>query len=291
MDIRSLRLFLHLSQTLHFAKTAQQMHVSPSTLSRCIQRLEEQVGQPILKRDNRTVTLTHAGIEFLKFARQTLDNWQSLKQQIADSSGFVTGELKLFCSVTAVYSHLPGILERFRQDYPKIEIQLTTGDPSLAVDLIQRNQVDVAITAHPDVLPEAVYFSELDEIPLLVIGPALAGSVNSLISQSQIPWAELPFILPDHGPARRRADAWFKTMEFEPKIYAKVSGHEALVSMVALGCGVGIAPSVVVDNSPVKDRITTLPSSANIEPFTIGVVAQKRRVQDPILAAFLSIVN
>ncbi|GLS84905.1 transcriptional regulator IlvY [Paraferrimonas haliotis] len=267
------------------------MHVSASTLSRCIQRLEDQVGQPLLLRDNRRVKLTSAGVEFLNFARQTLENWQSLKQKIADSSGFVTGELKLFCSVTAVYSHLPGILERFRQDYPKIEIQLTTGDPSQAVDLIQRNQVDIAVSAHPDVLPEAVHFSSLDEIPLLIIGPALPGAVSKLINEPQTPWEKLPFILPDHGPARRRADAWFKEMEFQPNIYAKVSGHEALVSMVALGCGVGITPSVVVENSPVKDRVVTINSRATIEPFTIGIVAQKRRLNDPIIAAFLSILD
>ncbi len=47
MDIRDLKLFLHLAESCHFTKTAQAMHVSPSTLSRQIQRLEEQLGHPL----------------------------------------------------------------------------------------------------------------------------------------------------------------------------------------------------------------------------------------------------
>lgn len=47
MDIRDLKLFLHLAESCHFTKTAHAMHVSPSTLSRQIQRLEESLGHPL----------------------------------------------------------------------------------------------------------------------------------------------------------------------------------------------------------------------------------------------------
>lgn len=67
MDIRTLKLYLHLCDSLHFAKTAEQMHVSPSTLSRALQRLEEEVNAKLFERDNRSVTLTHAGREFKLF--------------------------------------------------------------------------------------------------------------------------------------------------------------------------------------------------------------------------------
>ena len=61
MDLRDLKLFLHLAESCHFGRTARAMHVSPSTLSRQIQRLEEDVGHALFLRDNRTVTLTEAG--------------------------------------------------------------------------------------------------------------------------------------------------------------------------------------------------------------------------------------
>jgi hypothetical protein len=61
VDLRDLKMFLHLAESRHFGRSARAMHVSPSTLSRQIQRLEEDLGQPLFVRDNRTVTLTEAG--------------------------------------------------------------------------------------------------------------------------------------------------------------------------------------------------------------------------------------
>ena len=98
MDIRSLKLYLHLCDSLHFAKTAEQTHVSPSTLSRAMQRLEEEVGCKLLERDNRSVSLTHAGIEFKRFAEQTLSEWAQLKQRIDPQQNVLRSiEYFLFC--------------------------------------------------------------------------------------------------------------------------------------------------------------------------------------------------
>ena len=61
MDLRNLELFLHLADSLHFGKSADAMAVSPSTLSRAIQRLEQETGCILFERDNRSVRLTPAG--------------------------------------------------------------------------------------------------------------------------------------------------------------------------------------------------------------------------------------
>ena len=61
MDFKSMKMFVHLTQTLHFGKTAEANHVSTSTLSRVVQRLEDEVGCSLLHRDNRSVVLTEAG--------------------------------------------------------------------------------------------------------------------------------------------------------------------------------------------------------------------------------------
>ncbi|MCP5645114.1 LysR family transcriptional regulator, partial [Klebsiella pneumoniae] len=51
VDLRDLKTFLHLAESRHFGRSARAMHVSPSTLSRQIQRLEEDLGQPLFVRD------------------------------------------------------------------------------------------------------------------------------------------------------------------------------------------------------------------------------------------------
>ncbi|MDE9558153.1 LysR family transcriptional regulator, partial [Xenorhabdus bovienii] len=93
------------------------MHVSPSTLSRQIQRLEELLGHPLFLRDNRTVKLTIAGEQLKQFAQQTLLQYKQLQNSLNHQSPSLTGELRLFCSVTAAYSHLPQVLDKFRAEH------------------------------------------------------------------------------------------------------------------------------------------------------------------------------
>ncbi|WP_298773643.1 HTH-type transcriptional activator IlvY [uncultured Shewanella sp.] len=290
MDIRTIKLYLHLCDSLHFTKTAQAMHVSPSTLSRTMQRLEEEVGAQLFRRDNRSVSLTNAGIEYRHFAEQTLNNWGKLKTKIDPKQDLLRGRLNLFCSVTAAYSHLPGLLDRFRREHPLVEIALTTGDAANAIHEVSQNRTDIAITALPEPFPESLHFAKIDNIPLTIIAPTIRCKVQELLNESYLPWDRLPFIVPEHGPGRIRIDNWFRKLGLIPNIYAQVSGHEAIASMVALGCGVSITPEVVIKNSPVRDRIQLLPSPIPIAPFELGCCCKIKRQSDPVISAFLKTI-
>ncbi|MBU9825499.1 HTH-type transcriptional activator IlvY [Rahnella perminowiae] len=289
MDLRDLKLFLHLAESRHFGRSSKAMHVSPSTLSRQIQRLEEELGQPLFQRDNRTVQLTSAGEQLKNFAQQTLLHYQQLRSGLDQHGPTLSGELRLFCSVTAAYSHLPPILDRFRAQHPLVEIKLTTGDAADAVEKVQSTEADLGIAGRPESLPGSVDFTQIGEIPMILISPSLPCAVRTQVSEPHPDWSQTPFILPEHGPARKRIDVWFKRNRLSnPLIYATVSGHEAIVSMVALGCGIALIPSVVVDNSPepVRNRISILDNVTLGAPLELGVCVQKKRLNEPLIDAF-----
>lgn len=293
MDLRDLKLCLHLAESRHFGRSARAMHVSPSTLSRQIQRLEEDLGQPLFLRDNRTVTLTDAGEELRQFAQQTLLQYQQLRHTLGQHGPSLSGELRLFCSVTAAYSHLPPILDRFRAEHPLVEIKLTTGDAADAVDKVQGTEADIAIAGRPATLPASIGFMPLGLIPLILIAPALPCPVRSQATQPDPDWSQIPFILPDQGPARQRIDLWFRRQRIpNPLIYATVSGHEAIVSMVALGCGIALLPDVVLENSPepIRNRILELDNVEMVAPFELGICVQKKRLNEPLIDAFWSLM-
>ncbi|MQL49484.1 HTH-type transcriptional activator IlvY [Photorhabdus khanii] len=289
MDIRDLKLFLHLAESCHFGRTAKAMHVSPSTLSRQIQRIEDILGHSLLLRDNRTVKLTFAGEQFKQFSQQTLLQYQQLQHSLNQQSPSLSGELRLFCSVTAAYSHLPQILDSFRAEHPLVEIKLTTGDAADAVNKVQSNDADLGIAGKPEKLPDNVSFTKIGEIPLVLITPSLPCTVRALATQECPDWNNIPFILPEHGPSRKRIEFWFRHHKINnPLIYATVSGHEAIVSMVALGCGVALIPNVVVENSPepVRSRISLLDNISLVEPFELGICVQRKRLNEPLIKAF-----
>ena len=293
MDLRDLKLFLHLAESRHFGRSARAMHVSPSTLSRQIQRLEEDLGQTLFLRDNRTVTLTDAGDQLRQFAQQTLLQYQQLRHAIGQNGPSLSGELRLFCSVTAAYSHLPPILDRFRAEHPLVEIKLTTGDPADAVEKVQSAEADIAIAGRPETLPASIDFMPLCEIPLVLIAPALPCPVRSQATQPDPDWSQIPFILPDQGPTRQRIDLWFRRRRIpNPLIYATVAGHEAIVSMVALGCGIALLPDVVLENSPepIRNRILELENIEIVAPLELGVCVQRKRLNEPLISAFWSLL-
>ena len=69
MDLRELELFLQLSDSLSFTRTAEQRHMSLSAVSRTVQRMESELGCRLFERDQRSVRLSAAGHRFENYAR------------------------------------------------------------------------------------------------------------------------------------------------------------------------------------------------------------------------------
>jgi LysR family positive regulator for ilvC len=86
--------------------------------------------------------------------------------------------------------------------------------------------------------------------------------------------------------ARERLDNWFREQKIRPNIYAEVKGNEAIVSMVSLGFGVGVLPKIVVDNSPLADRVEPFKEQPDLGPYSMGICVMEKRLKSPILNAF-----
>ncbi|TCS36422.1 HTH-type transcriptional activator IlvY [Reinekea marinisedimentorum] len=286
MDLRALRQFIHLSQTLHYGKTSEAMHVSPSTLSRSIARLEDELGATLFERDNRTVVLTQAGRQFREFAEATLAHWQDLKHRLKNNPVELTGQIRLYCSVTATYSFMSDLLTIFRREFPNIEVILETGDAAQAIQKVMDDEADLAVAPLPDQLPNPLLFKSLVHTPLEFIVPNSDGPVDALLTQAPVPWGQVPFVMAEFGLARKRLDQWFRSQSIKPNIYAQVAGHEAIVAMVGLGLGVGVVPRLVIENSPLKDKIRVLDVERPLQPFDVGICVLNRRLQDPLVNAF-----
>src|SRR5262245_5071413 len=127
MQLDSLRHFVDLARTLHFGQSSRNCRLSQSALTRSIQRLEQELGVVLLRRDNRSVALTPEGARVERYARDVLAGFEQLQAELKAGKDRVTGSLSLFCSVTAAHSFLPTLLSRFRQAYPQVTIDLQTG--------------------------------------------------------------------------------------------------------------------------------------------------------------------
>ena len=289
MDHDALRLFLHLARTLRFLQTSRECHISPSALSRAIQRLERDVGCRLFERDRRTVRLTPEGTRFVEHARDAVERWDAVTRELRGRATALEGTIAIFASVTACQSFLPGMLSGFRQRFPDIHIRLETGYAADALEMLAEGRVDVTVAALPDRIPAPLIARVLLHTPLVVVAPSSPCEVQRLVARRPLSpsiWSELPIVLPASGLARASADRWFRRKRITPRIYGEVSGSEAILSLVSLGCGAGIVPRIVMDKSPLRAQVRALEVEPEIGEFRVGVCTQRRKLQSPLVKAF-----
>lgn len=277
-DHRELRLFLHLAQTLNFGRTSLDCHVSPATLTRTVQRLEADLGHRLFERGPRGVSLTPEGHRFREYAVQALELWRSYREEHPDPAR-LTGRLALFATVTACQALLPDLLAPFRAAHPQVRLDLRTGDAAAALARLDEGEVDAVVAGIPARLPE----------PL--ISRTVAVSQLVLVTARGLPDPQLdgPFVLPHRGLVREAADRWFRARGATPDVVCEPDGHEGLLTLVALGCGTGVVPRLVLEHSAVRDRLTVVPTDPAPDVLPIGLCVRRADLRRPLVAALWSV--
>lgn len=291
MDTHDLQVFVNLTNTLHFGRAGDLSHLSRSAMTRTIQRLESEVGAALFRRDNRRVSLTPAGQTLRRYATDILLRWREGMDHARQENEHLQGELRLYASVTACYTILPEILSRFRAGYPMVNIALRTGDAASALRRVRTEDIDVSVAALPDELPAEIHAIVVADTPLVFVGPNIDCEVKRLVDEGIHRWDTVPLIVAEKGLARERLDSWYRDHGIRPRIYAQVSGNEAILAMVSLGFGLGVVPRLVLSQSPVRAEITEIPDSPDLSPYEVAVVTQSARADSPIIRAFLSQVT
>ena len=285
MDIRELEIFLTVAELLHFGRASQVCNLSPSALTRTIQRMEEKLEQPLFLRDNRTVTLSPAGERLKAYARLCLQEWQGFRSTLKNEQA-VAGTLSIYASITAVYSLLPQLLESYRDRYPDVQLSLRTGAAEQAVAQVQSGEIDLAVAAFPDRQRSSIEFLPIATIPLIFIAPRHAAAAEIPLKGGRLDLSRAPLVLPQTGLSRRRLDQWLKDHRISPNITSEVSGNEAIIAMVRLGCGVGVVPQLVLERSPFRDEVVILENAPRLQPYEVGLCTSKRSLQRPSVSAF-----
>jgi LysR family positive regulator for ilvC len=107
----------------------------------------------------------------------------------------------------------------------------------------------------------------------------------------EIDWSGIPFIVPERGITKEMLDAWFREQGIRPRIYAQVAGHEAIVAMVSLGLGVGIAPQLVIEASGMASRISQISVPLGLPALTVGLCSLGQRLASPLVKSFWDVAG
>jgi DNA-binding transcriptional LysR family regulator len=126
LDLRKVRYFVAVADTLHFGRAAEQLHIAQPVLSRQIRALEHDLGAPLFTRDSHGVVLTDAGTQLLTDAGPLLASADAARRRV---TGAARGGRRLMVGFRAGIAVAPAVQ------------QFATGHPDVLVD-VQRIEAD-----------------------------------------------------------------------------------------------------------------------------------------------------
>ena len=278
IDLKDAAAFLRLCETSNLTRTATLCNVSPSTLSRTLNKLEKDLNAKLCIRDKKGIFITEAGRKFEAFARKTLNDFSKLESELDTGLGAISGVIKIYCSVTASYLFIPRLLNELHLTAPNLEIKLETGDPADALHKLDDPKTDFVISAMPNEIPYNIQYADLVAFPLILIAPKKPRfSLNTDLNNLDL--EQVPFVMPEKGQLRYEVEKYLNSQEITPHIYSEVSGHEAIVSLTALGFGVSVVPRLVYEISPFKNDVVVI-RDIPWSNFRIALCNLKSRAND-----------
>lgn len=155
MELRQLRYFAKVAETLNFSDAARQLFITQSTLSHQIKQLELELNTQLFERDNHKVALTEVGLEILPHVQQTLYSAETCVERISDLQKLFTGTLNI--GVTFSFSSiLTETLMDFMHQYPKVEVNIFYKTMEELMDMLKQQKVDFVLAFKPTQMYENI---------------------------------------------------------------------------------------------------------------------------------------
>ena len=247
MDLRQLRYFTHIVESGSLSKASRQLFIAQPALSQQLNKLEEEVGRPLLKRSSRGVAPTENGLALYHHARFMLRQLEQAMSIARQESGAVHGMVSVGLPATTVAALGLPLVRRVRERYPSILLNVVEGMSGHLGQMMRMGQLDLAVLFSGDVASDVSVDLLLEE-ELFVLLPRhspLVAARRKSISIAEA--AALPLILPtgEHG-LRRRIAAEFDQRNLSPHVVAEIDSLSLLMNCVYEGIGATIKPMAAV---------------------------------------------
>jgi len=250
IELRHLRYFLAVADTLHFGQAAERLGMSQPPLSQQIRQLEQLIGAQLFVRSHRRVQLTEAGTLLQQQARALLLQVDATVEQVQRVQRGERGELHIgLTRATPLSAQIPRAIFDYRQRYPQVRLQLREMNTLQQIDALLEGELDVGIIRRRTLPPELVAHSLFTD-PLAVVlhrqHPALRGRdpANTVLALEQL--AHEPFVAFHRSAGAGIHDhmiALCAAAGFTPRIVQEAGEASTLISLAAAGLGAAILPA------------------------------------------------
>jgi DNA-binding transcriptional LysR family regulator len=281
MELRHLQYLVSVVDEGGFTRAAEALHIAQPGVSSQLKQLERELGQPLLDRTGRTVTLTAAGEAVLPYARAALAAAAGVRQAIDELTGLMTGRLALgtVASFSSPAFGLPRLIADFHLAHPGIDLTLTESPTEPLLDELRAGRIDVAFLGLRTVPPHGLSTEVLWTDEVVAAGPDLPETITvaDLVDRTV-------YTFPTWTSIRIAFDEACEQAAFHPRVALETTAPPILVDLAARAGGVAVLPaSAVPDHThftpPLQSRIAMAwRSDAPTSPAAKAFLAHARRV-------------
>lgn len=279
MDLRQLRHFVTLAQTLNYRQAAEQLHMSQPPLSQSIRKLEDDLGVQLFERDRRGTVLSDAGRAALDSAKLALYHARQVQAVSQATASGELGRLHIGFIGSATFSLIPQLVQAFRAAYPAIDLVLTESTTREICTQVASGDFDAGLLRYP--VTQATDLSITPVEPDRLIAALPAGNPLLIKDQLQlIDLADQAFVnyRPSEVPGLHALVVLAcQNAGFMPQIKQHAIQAQTLVSLVGAGLGVALVPAVVAKASTPGVVFRELGDTSQLPQIGIALALNQRQ--------------
>lgn len=245
MDIQQLRYFIAVAQELHFNRAAAKMHVTQPTLSQQIQKLEKELGAPLLERSPQSTRLTAAGKKFLPHALSVLDQLQKGVQELREDADAVSGTVRVGVIPTIGPYLMPEMIIRLGKTAPRVRMELHEETTSVLLEKLRAGNLDVGILALP-VEDRGISSRVLKQEPFFLAVPEKHRLASKKAVTRQDVLQEKLLILKEGHCFGQQSIQFCKLARTDARVVFEGSSLTSVLALAEAGEGVTFVPQMAV---------------------------------------------
>ncbi|QJW83590.1 LysR family transcriptional regulator [Ramlibacter terrae] len=287
MELRHLRYFDAVAETLNFTRAAERLHVTQSTLSHQIKQLEEELGAPLFDRSAKRVRMTETGEILRSHMTPALQQIDRGLQALRAPGGAITASIRLGATSSFNTRMVPQCVATLLNHYPNIRVSVEELPAGMITKRLASGHLDLAVSYRPGEGSE-LWFEPLynEELRLVV------GTSHPLARRRRVRMVELHnvrmVLLPRQFVTRKLLDECFEQAGAKPLVAAQINSVAPMLELIRQTDLAGIITETALSQAA-DLRVIPLEDPTPIR--TPGMLWHKGATRSPVLKHFAEIIR
>ena len=239
-NLSTYRIFFEVAKQGNISKAAESLYISQPAISKTIVRLEDNLNVKLFKRNSRGVSLTEEGEVLFRHVQEAIHHIEEAENALQKMKDYHIGHLDIGASTTLCRYILLPYLKKFMEEFPNIQINLKNQDSAKNIQVLEAQDIDIALVAIPKHLsPNQKVILEQEVEDIFVASPkyienlkALHGNNFSLFQNATV------MLMDDKNVSRHYIDMYIRENQLDFKQVIALNTMDLLIDFAKIDTGI-----------------------------------------------------